>query len=217
MGLDLPSDWSSCSRFSCWSLDLAEIGTTARIGNMINRVKALPDVVLRWEGFASGYFGFRSASATGGACPGRFQSHAPASLLHHGWRLGVNSWIILQLQKKTYSASYPPILYFWIKRVTSAYISSLCRFSSRSSYRFSNASIRLLCFIWQPPIITATSTLIKTITFDTDEVISLLHQLDQLEPIKPPPWKSDEEALADFWMYVKEREVEERILSQFKK
>ena len=24
--------------------------------------------------------------------------------------------------------------------------------------------------------------------FDTDEVISLLHQLDQLEPIEPPPW-----------------------------
>lgn len=23
--------------------------------------------------------------------------------------------------------------------------------------------------------------------FDTDEVISLLHQLDQLEPIEPPP------------------------------
>ena len=51
---------------------------------------------------------------------------------------------------------------------------------------------------------------------DTDEVISLLHQLDQLEPIEPPPWKSDEEALADFWMYVKEREEEERILSQLK-
>ena len=52
--------------------------------------------------------------------------------------------------------------------------------------------------------------------FDTDEVISLLHQLDQLEPIEPPPWKSDEEALADFWMYVKEREEEERRLSQLK-
>lgn len=52
--------------------------------------------------------------------------------------------------------------------------------------------------------------------FDTDEVISLLHQLDQLEPIEPPPWKSDEEALADFWMYVEEREEEERILSQLK-
>lgn len=52
--------------------------------------------------------------------------------------------------------------------------------------------------------------------FDTDEVISLLHQLDQLEPIEPPPWKSDGEALADFWMYVKEREEEERILSQLK-
>ena len=48
--------------------------------------------------------------------------------------------------------------------------------------------------------------------FDTDEVISLLHQLDQLEPIEPPPQKSDEQMLADFWMYVREREEEERIL-----
>ena len=51
---------------------------------------------------------------------------------------------------------------------------------------------------------------------DTDEVISLLNQLDELEPIEPAPWESDEEALADFWMYVKEREEEERILSQLK-
>ena len=48
--------------------------------------------------------------------------------------------------------------------------------------------------------------------FDTNEVISLLNQLDELEPIDPPSWESDEEALADFWMYVKEREEEERIL-----
>lgn len=51
---------------------------------------------------------------------------------------------------------------------------------------------------------------------DTDEVISMLNQLDELEPIEPPPWGSDEEALADFWMYVTAREEEERILSQFK-
>lgn len=50
---------------------------------------------------------------------------------------------------------------------------------------------------------------------DTDEVISMLNQLDELEPIEPPPWGSDEEALADFWMYVTAREEEERILSAY--
>lgn len=51
---------------------------------------------------------------------------------------------------------------------------------------------------------------------DTDEVISLLNQLDKLEPIEPPPWESNDEALTNFGMYVKVREEEERILSQFK-
>lgn len=51
---------------------------------------------------------------------------------------------------------------------------------------------------------------------DTDEVISLLNQLDKLEPIEPPPWESNDEALTNFGMYVKAREEEERILSQFK-
>ena len=34
--------------------------------------------------------------------------------------------------------------------------------------------------------------------FDIDEVISLLSQLDEMEPIDSSPWESDAKALADF-------------------
>ena len=36
--------------------------------------------------------------------------------------------------------------------------------------------------------------------FDTEEVRKLVKRLDELDPI-PLPWKSDEEALKDFWDY----------------
>ena len=35
--------------------------------------------------------------------------------------------------------------------------------------------------------------------FDTEEVRKLVKRLDELDPI-PLPWKSDEEALKDFWL-----------------
>ena len=40
--------------------------------------------------------------------------------------------------------------------------------------------------------------------FDTEEVRKLVKRLDELDPI-PLPWKSDEEALKDFWDYCEER------------
>ena len=48
--------------------------------------------------------------------------------------------------------------------------------------------------------------------FDADIVISLLRQLDDLEPIAPEPKKSVEEFIADFWEYCKQREAEENML-----
>lgn len=47
--------------------------------------------------------------------------------------------------------------------------------------------------------------------FDTEEVRKLVKRLDELDPI-PLPWKSDEEALKDFWEYCEERQREERIM-----
>ena len=40
-------------------------------------------------------------------------------------------------------------------------------------------------------------------------------RLDELDPI-PLPWKSDEEALKDFWDYCEERQREERIIAEMK-
>ena len=51
--------------------------------------------------------------------------------------------------------------------------------------------------------------------FDAAEVISLLNQLDELEPIDPPPWESDQAALSDFWKYVKQREDDDLVLTHF--
>ena len=51
--------------------------------------------------------------------------------------------------------------------------------------------------------------------FDTEEVRKLVKQLDGLDPI-PLPWKSDEEALKDFWEYCEERQREERIIADMK-
>ena len=48
--------------------------------------------------------------------------------------------------------------------------------------------------------------------FDTEEVRKLVKWLDELDPI-PLPWKSDEEALKDFWDYCEERQREERIIA----
>ena len=45
--------------------------------------------------------------------------------------------------------------------------------------------------------------------FDTEEVRKLVKRLDELDPI-PLPWKSDEEALKDFWdclLYTSDRSV----------
>ena len=49
--------------------------------------------------------------------------------------------------------------------------------------------------------------------FDVDEVISLLSQLDEMEPIDSSPWESDAKALADFWVYVSQHEIDEQRLS----
>ena len=49
--------------------------------------------------------------------------------------------------------------------------------------------------------------------FDTEEVRKLVKRLDELDPI-PLPWKSDEEALKDFWDYCEERQREERIIAE---
>ena len=51
--------------------------------------------------------------------------------------------------------------------------------------------------------------------FDTEEVRKLVKRLDELDPI-PLPWKSDEEALKDFWEYCEERQREERIIADMK-
>ena len=51
--------------------------------------------------------------------------------------------------------------------------------------------------------------------FDTEEVRKLVKRLDELDPI-PLPWKSDEEALKDFWDYCEERQREERIMLLFR-
>ena len=51
--------------------------------------------------------------------------------------------------------------------------------------------------------------------FDTEEVRKLVKRLDELDPI-PLPWKSDEEALKDFWDYCEERQREERIIADMK-
>lgn len=51
--------------------------------------------------------------------------------------------------------------------------------------------------------------------FDTEEVQKLVKQLDELDPI-PLPWKSDEEALKDFWDYCEERQREEGIIAEMK-
>ena len=51
--------------------------------------------------------------------------------------------------------------------------------------------------------------------FDTEEVRKLVKRLDELDPI-PLPWKSDEEALKDFWYYCEERQREERIIADMK-
>lgn len=48
--------------------------------------------------------------------------------------------------------------------------------------------------------------------FDANIVISLLHQLDELEPIYPKPRNPVEEFIADFWEYCKKRGSEENIL-----
>lgn len=51
--------------------------------------------------------------------------------------------------------------------------------------------------------------------FDADNVISLLHQLDELEPIASEPKKSVEVFIANFWEYYRRRENEERSLRSF--
>ena len=51
--------------------------------------------------------------------------------------------------------------------------------------------------------------------FDTEEVRKLVKRLDELDSI-PLPWKSDEEALKDFWDYCEERQREERIIADMK-
>ena len=51
--------------------------------------------------------------------------------------------------------------------------------------------------------------------FDTEEVRKLVKRLDELDPI-PLPWKSDEEALKDFWDYCEERQREEHIIAEMK-
>ena len=51
--------------------------------------------------------------------------------------------------------------------------------------------------------------------FDADVVISLLHQLDKLEPISLEPRECVEEFIANFWEYCKQRENEEKILHRF--
>ena len=48
-----------------------------------------------------------------------------------------------------------------------------------------------------------------------EEVRKLVKRLDELDPI-PLPWKSDEEALKDFWDYCEERQREERIIADMK-
>lgn len=51
--------------------------------------------------------------------------------------------------------------------------------------------------------------------FDTKEVIRLLKRLNELKPQPLPlPEKSAKKILEDFWKYVKEREHEERIISE---
>lgn len=56
--------------------------------------------------------------------------------------------------------------------------------------------------------------------FDTEEVRKLVKRLDELDPIPYHtillPWKSDEEALKDFWDYCEERQREERIIAEMK-
>ena len=47
------------------------------------------------------------------------------------------------------------------------------------------------------------------------DVYKLVKRLDELDPI-PLPWKSDEEALKDFWDYCEERQREERIIAEMK-
>ena len=42
-----------------------------------------------------------------------------------------------------------------------------------------------------------------------------MKRLDELDHI-PLPWKSDEEALKDFWDYCEERQREERIIADMK-
>ena len=51
--------------------------------------------------------------------------------------------------------------------------------------------------------------------FDTEEVRKLVKRLDELDSI-PLSWKSDEEALKDFWDYCEERQREERIIAEMK-
>ena len=51
--------------------------------------------------------------------------------------------------------------------------------------------------------------------FDTEEVRKLVKRLDELDSI-PLPWKSDQEALKDFWDYCEERQREERIIAEMK-
>ena len=51
--------------------------------------------------------------------------------------------------------------------------------------------------------------------FDTEEVRKLVKRLDELDSI-PLSWKSDEEALKDFWDYCEERQREERIIADMK-
>ncbi len=51
--------------------------------------------------------------------------------------------------------------------------------------------------------------------FASNVVISLLHQLDALEPIAPEPIESVEVYIANFWEYCKRHENEERILHSF--
>ena len=51
--------------------------------------------------------------------------------------------------------------------------------------------------------------------FGTEEVRKLVKRLDELDPI-PLPWKSDDEALKDFWDYCEERQREERIIAEMK-
>ena len=46
-------------------------------------------------------------------------------------------------------------------------------------------------------------------------ILSAGAQGTQWDPI-PLPWKSDEEALKDFWDYCEERQREERIIAEMK-